>query len=145
MSCVSLTLKHSRLALSGGAQRERPVTPPPQLRGQKEACRLSCSGAAFRRRRPSLRCFAPSRRAMEFPATAYSAATRTLPAMFAAWGTLSQPARASLNGAMADRMLLVLVEGSQLAAAAPDLPFAIIDSKKSLPLHEIIFFYGRLL
>jgi hypothetical protein len=85
-----------------------------------------------------------SRRAMEFPATAYSAATRTLPTTFAAWGALSQPALASLYGKMTDRML-VLVEGSQLAAAAPDLLFELIDGQKALPLHEVIFFYGRLL
>ena len=81
---------------------------------------------------------------MEFPATAYSAATRTVPTTFAAWGALSQPALTSLYGKMTHRML-VLVEGSQLAAAAPDLPFAVIDGQKALPLHEIILFYGRLL
>ena len=81
---------------------------------------------------------------MEFPATPYSAATRSIPATFAAWGGLSQPALNSLYGKMTDRML-VLVEGSQLAAAAPDLPFTLIDGRKALPLHEVILFYGRLL
>ena len=41
--------------------------------------------------------------------------------------------------------MLVLVEGSQLAAAAPDLPFILVDGVKALPLHTIILFYGRLL
>ena len=77
--CVTHTHKHSRLALDGEAQRERPVSPPSPAQGAERSLTGSFAGTALLRSAA----LAPSRRAMEFPATPFSAAARTIPATFA--------------------------------------------------------------
>ena len=78
---------------------------------------------------------------MQFVPTAHP--VRNVPATIAGWTRLSQVSRDALYTAWTDEVL-VDVEDSRLATAVPGLSFESVNGRRCLPLHVVVYFYGRL-